>query len=207
MRANTKTTTLSLLLAGLLGAGAAFAENNPSGTADVSTGGQSSTMSGGVPNMATTNQPAAAPVPSTSTMGAAPAPYSGATAPVYGAEPQAARSAPRATYGGASTMDIPVRGGEVSTMTEGRPNFVTNNHTPDGSIGDARHVQPAPVVVQGTGEASTLVGGRPNANPEDPVVVRSLAERRAAYEAEQAERMRLRQQSTLGNSAAPAGSQ
>src|SRR4051812_16712461 len=66
----TKTTTISLLLAGLLGAAGAWAETPPNATSDTSVGGQASTMTQGRPNMATTNTPAAeAPAP-TGTMGA-----------------------------------------------------------------------------------------------------------------------------------------
>jgi hypothetical protein len=200
----TKTTTISLLLAGLLGAASAWAETPPNATSDTSVGGQASTMTQGRPNMATTNDPTienpsatgtmgarspmASDASSTGTMGAAPAVSNDAgsygksnsavvenpsttTSRSMGAAPDTGRY----TYGtsNATTMDVPVRGGEVSTMTKGRPNASTNNYTPDGAVVPAPLVAAAPDVRLGTGEASTMVNGQPNANPDDPVIHRS----------------------------------
>jgi hypothetical protein len=226
----TKTTTVSLLLAGLLGAAGAWAETPPNATSDTAVGGQASTMTQGRPNMATTNEPAlATPAPaptgtigtsspmasdasSTGAMGAAPALSNDSTS--YGTSNSAVVENPstttttmgaspdtgRYTYGtsGAQTMDVPVRGGEVSTMTDGRPNASTNNYTPDGAVVPAPRVAAAPDVRLGTGEASTMVNGQPNANPDDPVINKTRAERRSEREFKHADASTRREQAAMG---------
>lgn len=211
----TKTTTVSLLLAGLLGAAGAWAETPPNATSDTSVGGQASTMTHGRPNMATTNEPAlATPAPAaTGTMGASSPMASDSssnsavvenpstTTRAMGASPEAGRY----TYGtsGAQTMDVPVRGGEVSTMSDGRPNASTNNHTPDGAVVPARKVAAAADVRLGTGEASTVVNGQPNANPDDPLINKTRAERRSEREFKRADARSRREQALMGQRGAP----
>jgi hypothetical protein len=171
-----KTRTLSLLMAGLLAGAGAYAQvaGSTSATSDVPvTAGEHSTVTHGQPNMATTNQPglattgpaySASGVPvdsasSTSVMGASAAPagsYHGA------------REVPR--NGAAVTSNIPVGAGEASTMTNGVPNLKTNNEV----VNDTRIVSRAPAQVDLTpsGEASTIVNGRINGNPDDPLLRR-----------------------------------
>ncbi|MGZ5271849.1 MAG: hypothetical protein ACXWC6_14640 [Ramlibacter sp.] len=235
MHSKTKTkTTLSLLLAGLLGAAGAWAETPPTATSDLPVGGQASTMSHGAPNMATTNNPAVenpAPVgtmgaaepmasdaSSTNALGAGPAPAPATAPDSYGSSHSAVVENPPATgtagaaaapNGGrysrdtssSQTMDVPVRGGEVSTMTQGRPNASTNNFTPDGSVTDMRVARAYPDVRMGTGEASTVVNGQPNANPDDPLINKSRMERRTERELSRAEARTRREEARMGQGA------
>ncbi|MBA3774387.1 MAG: hypothetical protein H0X13_18445 [Ramlibacter sp.] len=93
-----------------------------------------------------------------------------------------AQSAPA---GGSS--DAPTRAGEASTMTNGVPNAMTTNSPAteapvagkdavrQGANGLSGATATTPVPVR-AGEASTMVQGRPNANPNDPMVGKSRAE-------------------------------
>ena len=96
-----------------------------------------------------------------------------------------------------------MRGGEISTMTDGRPNASTNNGTPDGAVVPPRRVAAAPDVRLGTGEASTMVNGQPNANPEDPVLNKSRAERRSEREFKKADARTRREEALMGQRSAP----
>lgn len=229
-------TTLSLLLAGLLGSVGAWAETPPNTTSDLPVGGQASTMTRGAPNMATTNNPAVenpAPVgtmgaseplsnddASTHSLGAGPDPAPVTAPDSYGSSHSAVVEAPPATgtagaaaapqpgrypsgTSNAQTMDVPVRGGEVSTMTQGRPNASTNNYTPDGSVPPTRIARAEPDVRLGTGEASTIVNGQPNANPDDPLINKSRAERRDERAWNRAARAQQREDAGMGQSASP----
>lgn len=179
-------TTASILLAGLLAAGSAFAQ-----TTDVPMKGQESTMTNGQPNMATTNNPAVenpATAPSIVVVPVAPAiavaPSDTVVVPsdtaVVTPAPAAATMGAAGADGvagyvtvpgdGARTYDVPVTGGEASTMTRGQPNVSTNNHTPDGSVRHAARTYPVLVDRSPEGEASTMVGGQPNANPDAPLM-------------------------------------
>ncbi|WBY00031.1 hypothetical protein PE066_11100 [Ramlibacter tataouinensis] len=158
-------TTAALLLAGLL-AGGAYAQT-ATATSDVPVAaGEASTVTHGVPNMATSNAPRhAAPV--TSATGE---PVYSAASPdtaVMGA-PADARVVPWS--GATETSNIPTRAGEVSTMTNGVPNMSTHNPV----VHDSRLVVPPQQTVervpQRAGEMSTMVGGRPNGNPDDPLL-------------------------------------
>ena len=169
-----KAKTVSVLLAGLLAGAGAFAQT-ASATADGPVkAGEASTMTHGRPNMATSNYSSGAPVTSasgvivtpaassTTVMGAAPATVVVPATPVVVTEP--ARALPD---GGASaTVNVPDRAGEISTMTNGRPNLST--HNPVVSERYAVVMEPdVQYTPQQAGEASTMVGGRPNANPND----------------------------------------
>jgi hypothetical protein len=68
----TTRTTASLLLAGLLAAGGAFAQNSATPTTDTATG-EVTTMTNGQPNAATTNNPPMADPSTSGAMGAGPA--------------------------------------------------------------------------------------------------------------------------------------
>ena len=55
------------------------------------------------------------------------------------------------------------------------------------------------------GEASTMVNGRPNANPDDPNVNKSRAERRAEREMKRADKRTRRETAIMGQKGAQAG--
>lgn len=194
-------TTMSLLLAGLLGAATAWAETPPTATSDVPVGGQASTMTQGRPNMATTNNPAVenpsavgtlgatAPTAgdassSTGAMGAAPAPVTNDSS--YGSSNAAVVENP------ATTSSDAVATPSSSVATDTAPSSASST----GAMGAA-----APVPQDhmrrswfnsdprlGTGEASTVVNGQPNANPDDPLLATTRDERRAVREFRRASR-------------------
>lgn len=55
------------------------------------------------------------------------------------------------------------------------------------------------------GDASTMVNGRPNANPDDPMVNKSRAERRAEREMKRADNRSRRETAIMGQKGAQAG--
>ena len=188
-------TTMSLLLAGLLGATAAWADTPPNATTDVP-GGQASTMTQGRPNMATTNEPAVegsqsmpAPAPmasdasSTGTMGAAPA--LSPDTPSYGTSNSAVVEAPATTTNNAGTLD-----GHATTAGMGAAPVPQDHMRRSLYNSDPRLA---------TGEATTMVNGQPNANPDDPLLSKTAEERRA----ERAEARMQRQQATMGHRGTP----
>jgi len=161
----TKTTTISLLLAGLLGAAGAWAETPPNATSDTSVGGQASTMTQGRPNMATTNEPAVA----------TPA------------------AAPTGTMGASSPM---ASDASTTTMTMGAMQAApTQDHMRRGVYNSDPRL--------GTGESSTMVNGQPNANPDDPLLAKTRAERRSEREFKRADARTRREQAIMGQRSAP----
>jgi hypothetical protein len=85
------------------------------------------------------------------------------------------------------SSDLPPKAGEASTQTRGAPNALTTNSTAseapvstkDAIRQDASGMGAASATtsVPGkAGEASTMVRGKPNANPDDPNVSKSRAE-------------------------------
>ena len=186
-------TTMSLLLAGLLGAATAWAETPPTATSDVPVGGQASTMTQGRPNMVTTNNPAVenpsavgtmgatSPMASdasssTRAMGAAPAPITNDSS--YGTSNAAVVENPSATSStavvtpsyGASTETAPTYSAS-STGAMGAAAPVPQDHMRRSWFNSDPRL--------GTGEASTVVNGQPNANPDDPLLAMTREERRA----------------------------
>lgn len=125
-----KKTSLSILVAGAMAlAGAVQAQ-----TFDTPTqAGEMSTMTNGQPNMLTTNSPHPDGTVwvDTTVLGAAPAGVSGPVfvTPVYvmpqGYAPQISEQTRRQA---AATFNVPARAGEMSTMTGGAPNMVTDNN-------------------------------------------------------------------------------
>jgi hypothetical protein len=107
-----------------------------------------------------------------------------------------AQSAPAA-----GSSDLPPKAGEASTQTQGAPNAATTN-TPaaeapaaskDAVRQEAQGMGGAAAtssVAPKAGEASTVVQGKPNADPDKPAaksraeVVAELMGRRAAFEAQ-----------------------
>lgn len=192
-------TTMSLLLAGLLGAATAWAETPPNATTDVPAGGQASTMTQGRPDMATTNDPAVEnpaavgtmgasdpmasdATSSTGTMGAAPAPVT--TDSSYGTSNSAVVEAPSATTGTAAS----------STGTLGAAPVPQDHMRRSAYNSDPRLA---------SGEASTMVNGQPNANPYDPLLSKTREERRAEREVKRADARTRREQAIMGQRGAP----
>jgi hypothetical protein len=107
-----------------------------------------------------------------------------------------AQSAPAA-----GSSDLPPKAGEASTQTQGAPNAATTNAPGTGTPAaskdavrqDAQGMGAAAAtssVPPKAGEASTVVQGKPNADPDKPAaksraeVVAELMGRRAAFEAQ-----------------------
>lgn len=201
-------TSMSLLLAGLLGVTTAWAETSPNATSDVSVGGQASTMTQGRPNMATTNNPAvenpsavgtmgardpmASDASSTGAMGAAPAPvtdgssYGASNSSVVVENPSATASDATAapTYSASSTSAMGAAAAPVPQDHMRRSWFNSDPRL-------------------GTGEESTVVNGQPNANPDDPLLSRTREERRAEREFKHADARTRREQAVMGSRSAP----
>lgn len=197
-------TTVSLLLAGLLGVTTAWAETPPNATTDVPVGGQASTMTNGRPNMATTNDPAVenpsavgtmgatSPMASdaassTGAMGAAPAPVANDAS--YGTSNSAVIEAPATTTSNAGTVDS-----ASSTATLGAAPVPQDHMRRSAYNSDPRLA---------TGEASTMVNGQPNANPYDPLLSKTRDERRAERELKHADARTRREQAIMGQRGAP----
>jgi hypothetical protein len=189
----TKTTTLSLLLAGLLGTAGAWAETPPNATSDTAVGGQASTMTHGRPNMATTNETAVETAAPVGTMGAS--------------SPMASDASSTAAMGAAPALssDTSSYGTSHSAVVE-NPSTTT---TGSGAMGAApmqdhmrRGVYNSDPRV-GTGETSTVVNGQPNANPDDPLLAKTRAERRAEREFKRADARTRREQAVMGQRSAP----
>ena len=97
------------------------------------------------------------------------------------------------------SSDLPPKAGEMSTQSQGVPNAATSNSpvteaplsSKDAVRQDASGQSGASATtsVPGkAGEMSTTVQGRPNANPNDPMVGKSRAEVRGEVESKRAER-------------------
>lgn len=115
----------------------------------------------------------------------------------------------------AGTTDVPVSAGEASTMTQGVPNAKTTN-----SVGaEAQMVNKSKTEIredaQGrsnasattrspgrAGEASTMVEGRPNANPDAPTLNKSRSELRVEREMKKAQRKQERAIAVMGQKGA-----
>ncbi|MFL6695167.1 MAG: hypothetical protein ACJ8GO_19640 [Ramlibacter sp.] len=191
----TKTTTISLLLAGLLGAAGAWAETPPNATSDTSVGGQASTMTQGRPNMATTNEPAVetpAPAP-TGTMGASsPMASDAASTGAMGAAPAVSNDSTSYGTGNSAVVENP----STTTTTTGAMGAApTQDHMRRGVYNSDPRL--------GTGESSTMVNGQPNANPDDPLLAKTRAERRSEREFKRADARTRREQAVMGQRSAP----
>lgn len=194
-------TTMSLLLAGLLGATTAMAETPPTATTDVPVGGQASTMTQGRPNMATTNNPAVENSSAVGTMGAT-APMASEAASSTGAMGAAAAPVTNDSSYGASRAPVVENPSTTSTNAVAVPSSsVTTDSAPSSASSTGAMGAAAPVPQDhmrrswfnsdprlGTGEASTVVNGQPNANPDDPLLARTRDERRADREFKRAYR-------------------
>lgn len=110
----------------------------------------------------------------------------------------------------AGSSDLPPKAGEASTQTMGVPNAQTTNSpateapvsTKDAIRQGANGMGSAAATtsVPGkAGEASTTVQGRPNANPNDPLLSKSRAEVRNEMMMQRAEVDAKRAAQTMGN--------
>lgn len=155
---NHRTTTVSLLLSGLLAAGGAFAQSSPAaGSSNVPAGaGEASTTSKGVPNAKTTNDA------STTNMGATGSTTVQSTTPMG---KDAIRQDAKGQGSASATTSVPGR----------------------------------------AGEASTMVNGKPNANPDAPTLTKSKAERRTEKEMKRADAKQRRETAIMGQKGAQAG--
>ena len=206
-------TSMSLLLAGLLGVTTAWAETSQNATSDVSVGGQASTMTQGRPNMATTNNPAvenpsavgtmgarspmASDASSTGAMGAAPAPVSDATsnASVVANPSATSRDATAAPAYGAATDTAPTYSASSTSAMGAAAAPVPQDHMRRSWFNSDPRL--------GTGEESTVVNGQPNANPDDPLLAKTREERRAEREFKHADARTRREQAVMGSRSAP----
>lgn len=121
-----KKTTLSLLAAGAMAA-AGLAQAQSTHTFDVPLrAGEASTMTMGQPNLVTSNSAwsDSTVIVDTTVLGAAPATV--VMVPPYAYVPQIPESV---RHQAAATFNVPSRAGEVSTMTGGAPNMVTDNYS------------------------------------------------------------------------------
>jgi hypothetical protein len=108
------------------------------------------------------------------------------------------------------SSDLPPKAGEMSTQSQGVPNAATTNSpvteapvsTKDAIRQDASGQSGASATtsVPGrAGEMSTTVQGRPNANPNDPMVGKSRAEVRGDVAAKRADRDAMRASRMMGS--------
>ena len=118
----------------------------------------------------------------------------------------------------AGTSDVPTKAGEASTMTNGVPNAKTTN-TP-GSEAPAMSKDQVRMDAQGrdaasattrspgrAGEASTMVQGKPNGNPDAPTLTKSKSERKMEKEMKKAQRKQERELAVMGQKGAQVGAE
>ena len=117
----------------------------------------------------------------------------------------------------AGTSDVPVSAGEASTMTQGVPNAKTTNSVEAEAEAqmvnkskteireDAQGRSDASATTRSpgrAGEASTMVEGRPNANPDAPTLNKSRSELRVEREMKRAQRKQDRETAVMGQKGA-----
>lgn len=117
-----------------------------------------------------------------------------------------------------TASDVPVKAGEASTTTQGVPNATTTNtpgsETPALTRGELREdaqgrskASVTTAVPGRAGEASTMVKGEPNANPNSPMLTKSKSERKMEKELKKAERKQARELAVMGQKGAQAGAE
>ena len=117
-----------------------------------------------------------------------------------------------------TTSDVPMKAGEASTMTNGVPNaLTTNTMSPDAPAmtrreirEDAKGRDAASATTHSpgrAGEASTMVKGNPNADPDSPMLNKSRSERKMEKEMKRAQRKQERELSVMGQRGAQAGAE
>lgn len=116
----------------------------------------------------------------------------------------------------AGTSNVPVQAGEASTMTQGMPNAKTTNSTASEAPAmtsseireDAKGRSSANATTRTpgrAGEASTMVNGKPNANPDSPMLTKSKSERKMEKEMKRAESKQARELAVMGQKGAQVG--
>lgn len=117
-----------------------------------------------------------------------------------------------------TTSNVPLKAGEASTMTQGVPNAKTTN-TPGTETSpmtrseiredaQGRSAAAATTSVPGrAGEASTMVNGKPNANPNNPMLTKSKSERKMEKEMKKAEAQQRRDLAVMGQVGAQVGAE
>ena len=119
-----------------------------------------------------------------------------------------------------TTSDVPIKAGEASTMTQGVPNAKTTNSLATEAPmmnqskseiredAQGRSKASASTRTPGrAGEASTMVDGRPNANPDSPTLSKSRSEIRVEKEMKKAQRKQDREIAVMGQIGAQAGAE
>lgn len=118
----------------------------------------------------------------------------------------------------AGTSNVPMQAGEASTTTQGVPNAATTN-TPGAEApaltkteireeAQGRSAASATTLSPGrAGEASTMVKGNPNANPDAPTLTKSKSERKMEKELKKAEAKRARELAVMGQKGAQVGAE
>ena len=118
----------------------------------------------------------------------------------------------------AGTSNVPAMAGEASTTTNGVPNAMTTNtpssEMPAMSKGEIRQDAKGRDAASATtrspgraGEASTMVMGKPNANPDAPTLTKSRSERRMEREIKIAQRKHNRELAVMGQKGAQVGAE
>lgn len=118
----------------------------------------------------------------------------------------------------AATSNTPVQAGEASTMTQGVPNAKTTNSmaseapamTKSEIREDAQGRSKATASTRSpgrAGEASTMVNGVPNSNPDSPMLSKSKSERKMEKEMKKADRKQAREIAVMGQTGAQVGAE
>lgn len=116
------------------------------------------------------------------------------------------------------TSDVPMQAGEASTMTNGVPNAMTTNtisaDVPAMTKSQIRQEAKGRDAASATthspgraGEASTMVKGNPNADPDSPMLNKSRSERKMEKEMKKAQRKQERELSVMGQRGAQVGAE
>ena len=123
-----------------------------------------------------------------------------------------------AQTGASATANVPTQAGEASTMTQGVPNAKTTNSmaseapmmSKDAIRQDAQGRGGASATTRTpgrAGEASTMVNGNPNANPDSPMLTKSKSERKMEKEMKKADAQQRRAAAVMGQKGAQAGAE
>lgn len=117
-----------------------------------------------------------------------------------------------------STSNVPLKAGEASTVTQGVPNAKTTN-TPGSEAApmtrteireDAQGRSAAAVTTKvpgRAGEATTMVNGQPNTNPNNPMLNKSKSEREMEKAVKKAEAKQKRDLAVMGQKGAQVGAE
>ena len=120
--------------------------------------------------------------------------------------------------GAQTTSNVPVQAGEASTVTNGVPNAMTTNSTAseapaltksqirEGAQGRSKATANTRSPGR-AGEASTMVNGVPNGNPDAPTLTKSKSERKMEKELKKAERQQAREMAVMGQVGAQVGAE